>query len=82
MTTIGAGLVLAGLGCGAGALVTGQAFDGTPLTVPQLNDLTQRGQALNAAAITLDVVGGIALAGGVAWLVWNRLHTRPVPAQR
>jgi hypothetical protein len=71
----GSGLVLIGSGCGAGALATAGQFDGMPLTRNQINDLTAQGNALNAAAIVLDVVGGLALTAGTGWLVWHRLHT-------
>lgn len=77
LTGVGAGLVLIGIGCGAGALATAQSLDGTPMTLAQLDGLTQRGQALNAAAITLDVVGGLALVGGAGWFLWHRLRRAP-----
>ena len=58
LTGIGAGLLLAGIGCGVGALTTAQTVEGNPLTLGQHDSYTQRGQALSGAAIGLDVVGG------------------------
>ena len=65
----GAGILIIGIGCGAGALAAaktvegsgGQIFKGAP------GDTYAQGQALNAAGIALDVIGGLALAAGGAW---------------
>jgi hypothetical protein len=68
----GAGVVV-GIGCGAGAYETAQAFN-QPLTVTDANTLTSRGQALDRAGIAFDVLGGMSLAAGLIWAVVDRVR--------
>ena len=58
---------------------SGQAF---PLR--EIDAMNTRGNALNGAAIALDTVGGVALAGGALWLVldWKRSRDRGVEGLR
>lgn len=72
---IGGGVLLGGIGCGVGAILTQQSLEGgEPLYQREIDMLTQRGQALNIAAITLDVVGGVVIATGGIWAIWARTH--------
>lgn len=60
----GAGLLIVGIGLGGGALSAAGEF--TPgSTVPYSR--YAEGKALDAAGIAFDVIGGAALAAGVAW---------------
>ena len=47
-------------------------------TLPEIDAMNTRGNALNGVAIALDTVGGVALAGGTLWLVldWKRSRDR------
>ena len=47
-------------------------------TLPEIDAMNTRGNALNGAAIALDAVGGVALAGGALRLVmdWKRGRDR------
>lgn len=75
----GAALLLAGIGCGAGALVTQSAVhDPQGVYASDYDALVKRGQGLSTAAIALDVVGGVALAGGAVWAIVDRLRPRRV----
>lgn len=71
----GAAALITGIGLGAGALAAARTvgssrYDGQYFNA-DLQAIERRGQAMNAAAITLDVLGGLALAGGVAFTaVW------------
>ncbi len=60
----GAGLLIIGIGCGAGALAAAGSF--TPGSSVPYSKYTE-GKALDAAGIAFDVIGGAALAAGVAW---------------
>lgn len=65
---IGGGVLLAGgAGSGAGALVTAREIERGP-AFDDLAGLQRRGEALNVAAITLYVAGGVAVAAGAGWL--------------
>jgi tetratricopeptide (TPR) repeat protein len=70
---IGSGMLLIGIGCGAGALVTqNQLESGEPLYQREIDALTARGNGLNYAGISFDVLGGVALVSGSAWAIWAR----------
>lgn len=60
----GAGLLIVGIGCGAAALAANGSF--TPGSSVPYSKYTE-GRALDAAGIAFDVIGGAALAAGVAW---------------
>ena len=60
----GAGLLIIGLGLGGGALAAAGSF--TPGSTVPYSTYAQ-GKALDAAGIAFDVIGGAALAAGVAW---------------
>ena len=67
---IGGGMLLTGIGCGIGAVVTqGSLENGQPLYLREIDALTARGQALSLAGISLDVVGSVAIVVGSAWAV-------------
>lgn len=73
----GAGVLLGGIGCGIGALLTAKTIsDGGTYNALDYQALVDRGQALNSAAIALDVVGGVALAAGTIWGIAHRLRHR------
>lgn len=73
----GAGVLLGGIGCGIGALVTAKTInDGGTYYASDYQALVERGQGLNSAAIALDVVGGVALAAGTIWAIAYRLRHR------
>lgn len=75
----GAALLVAGIGCGAGAMVTQSAVhDPQGVYASDYDALVKRGQTLGTAAIALDVVGGVALAGGAVWAIVERLRPRRV----
>lgn len=71
----GAGLLCAGVGTGAGALVTAKEIERGP-AFDDLAGLERRGAALNAAAITFYVVGGVAAVAGLGWLGWARRNAK------
>lgn len=78
----GAGLLIAGIGTGAAALAAGKELAGTQMAyLRDLQDLQQRGSALNTAGIILSVAGGAAVVAGASWLiVWktrSRQATQP-----
>ena len=60
----GAGLLIVGIGLGGAALSTAGAF--TPGSTVPYSTYAQ-GKSLDAAGIAFDVIGGAALAAGVAW---------------
>lgn len=60
----GAGLLIVGIGLGGAALASAGSF--TPGSTVPLSTYTE-GKALDAAGIAFDVIGGAALAAGVAW---------------
>ena len=70
--------LLAGIGCGGTALATnGQLHSGQAFTLREIELMSSRGEVLNAAAIGLDIVGGVALTAGAVWTIadWSR-HRR------
>jgi tetratricopeptide (TPR) repeat protein len=70
---IGSGMLLAGIGCGAGAFSTQKNLEsGDPLYQHEIDALKQQGRGLNFAGIGLDVAGGVALVAGSAWAIWAR----------
>lgn len=78
----GAGVLLGGIGCGIGAMMTAKTInDGGTYYASDYQALVNRGQALNGAGIALDVVGGVALAAGTAWALVHRLRHRSESAQ-
>ena len=75
----GGAALVSGIACGGAALATGaQLGSGQAFTLREIETLTSRGEALNAATIGLSVAGGLALAGGGVWLVvaWKRSRER------
>lgn len=68
----GGGLLIVGLGCGLGAILTANTIN-SGMAGNDRALLIQRGQALNATAITFDVLGGVALAGGAVWAIVHRV---------
>jgi len=75
----GAATLAIGIACGGAAIsaadtVASVSNNGNPFSA-ELYGIQERGKQLNGAAIALDVIGGIALAGGGTWLgFW--LHRR------
>ena len=79
LTLSGAAALVSGIACGAAALDTSaQLHSGQAFTLREIDTMNTRGNALNGAAIALDAVGGVALAGGALWLVldWKRSRDR------
>lgn len=69
LLAVGGGIVLAGIGCGVGALLQNAALrDGTPRYRSDYDARVSLGNALNAAAIGLDVLGGAVAVAGVILL--------------
>ena len=71
----GGAALVAGLACGGAAIATGaQLRSGQAFTLREIEALSSRGEALNGAAIALDVVGGVTLTAGGAWTLaaWLR----------
>lgn len=76
---VGGGLLLAGVGTGAGALATQHDLESRIVTYRELTELQDRGNALNVAAISLSAVGGAAVLAGGVWLavtLSRRSHPR------
>lgn len=71
---VGAGLFIIGLGLGGGALAT--ASQVTADAGPFDTALDDRGRTLNSAGIALDVIGGLALVGGIGWTVGWAVNRR------
>lgn len=79
----GSGSLIAGLACGGAALSTGaQLRSGQAFTLREIDTLSSRGEALNAAAIALDTLGGVAIAAGATWLIVDFLRSRARPASK
>ena len=79
LAAVGGAVLIAGLACGGGALATSaQLYSGQAFTLREIDALNTQGQALNGAAIGLDVLGGLALGGGGVWLLtdWKRSRER------
>jgi tetratricopeptide (TPR) repeat protein len=71
----GLGAIIIGAGLGAGALSDSARIESTSnqnmVFGPDLQSIASRGKALQGAAITFDVLGGLALAAGAIWTgVW------------
>lgn len=78
----GGAALVAGFACGGAALATAaQLGDGTAYTLREIDGITGRGQALNAAAITLDAIGGLSVLGGGAWILGAWVARRPAPVR-
>jgi len=78
----GGAALVAGIACGGAALATAaQLGDGTAYTLREIDGITGRGQALNAAAITLDAIGGLSVLGGGAWILGAWVARRPAPVR-
>lgn len=79
MLGTGAGFLIIGIGLGVGAQNAA-----TQAAVPMANGkfdkgLDQRGKDLNAAAITFDVLGALALGAGAGWIVWRHFRHPAAP---
>ncbi len=62
---VGAGLLIIGLGLGGGAVAAaGQVTAGPG---PFDAELDSRGRSFSSAGVALDVIGGLALVGGIGW---------------
>lgn len=74
----GGGIALiVGIACGGAALATGrQLASGQALTLAEIDAARTRGESLNTAAITFDILGGVALGAGVAWSVVDFVQQR------
>lgn len=71
---VGAGLLIIGLGLGGGAVATaGQVTAGPG---PFDADLDGRGRSLSYAGAALDVIGGLALVGGIGWTAAWAAHRK------
>ena len=79
LAAVGGAVLLAGVACGGGALATSaHLYSGQAFTLREIEALNAQGQVLNGAAIGLDVLGGLSLAGGGVWLLtdWKRSRER------
>ena len=76
----GGALLITGIGCGIGAVVTGNHVrnDG-PFPPNEKQALLNQGQALQSTGIAFDVLGGAALIAGVSWAIVDRVRR---PASR
>lgn len=73
----GGAALVAGIACGGAALATGgQVRSGQAFTLSEIDAMSGRGEALNAAAIGLDIAGGVALTVGAAWTIADWLRHR------
>ena len=83
LITGGAGVLLGGIGCGIGALLTAKTInDGGTYYASDYQAMVDRGRTLNSAAIALDVVGGVALAAGTVWAIVYRVRSPEASALR
>lgn len=74
----GVGLLIIGIGLGGAALGTAQQVDGALRFDRGLHD---QGRAMDAAAISFDVIGALALGAGAAWAgVWYLRNRERKPA--
>jgi tetratricopeptide (TPR) repeat protein len=69
----GGALLILGGGLGGGAMAAARSIDdpgndGRYFT-PDLQDIERRGQSLGGAAVAFDVLGGVAIAAGLAWTI-------------
>lgn len=73
----GAALIVAGAGCGGAALATSKQISGADrLLFEEYERLDQKGRALNSAAIGLGISGGVILAAGVGYVIYQRQRGR------
>lgn len=82
----GAALLILGGGLGGGAMAAARAIDDPGndgrFFTPDLQDIERRGQSLASAAIAFDVLGGAAIAAGLAWTIgWAVRRARPDEGQ-
>lgn len=72
---VGGGLVVGGIGCGAGALAAqSEASSGGPFFAQEYDALLSRGRTLERSAIGLSVVGGVLMASGAGVMIWQRVR--------
>ncbi len=72
---VGAGLLAIGIGTGVGALSVQNTINAGGSYLPDdYMALYNRGQALNACAISFDVIGGVVGAAGVFWTAADRVR--------
>ncbi len=62
-------LVLGGIGCLAGAWITGEAARDPATNYQQWLDLGDKGRALNIAGLVMTIAGGSVVVAGIAWRV-------------
>jgi tetratricopeptide (TPR) repeat protein len=77
---LGVGGAALAIGLGLGGAAQGAERDVVSGTGPFDQDLYDKGQSLNKGAIALDVIGGSALAAGLAWTVVWAVHKRRASA--
>jgi len=66
--------LIVGIACGSAALSTGaQLGSGDAFTLREIDALKTRGESLNAAAITFDVLGDVAWQAGT-WATLDRVR--------
>jgi tetratricopeptide (TPR) repeat protein len=71
---VGAGLLIVGIGLGGGALATAGQVTSDPGTFDAALD--SRGRAFSYAGAAFDVVGGLALVGGIGWTAYWATHRK------
>lgn len=76
LTVSGGALVITGIALGAAALSISREAEQGPV-FSMLDALNRKGQALEASAITFDVLGGAATVAGITWLAIELKRRRP-----
>lgn len=72
---VGGGLLIVGIGCGVGALLTQNTINGGgAYFTNDYRALIDRGNTLNGASIAFDVVGAAMLASGTTWAIVERIR--------